>query len=212
MEGVKQFFDGLLSRLTAADFGLLAIIDLSAFAVTFAAALLFCIFSPAARGRDRKAFLCLVNAFTAVTLAVFLTAFALEQAVAFAAMFWFAGYLLYWLLRCIKGRGASLEQERVAPVQSTVSFSRGERAERGERVPAARTADAMRSDVRLDHAVSIADKLLVKNLGRGDRQELEKIKTALTVLKVKSALSPQEGENLNEMFNALLKLMAKYDL
>ena len=35
---------------------------------------------------------------------------------------------------------------------------------------------------------------------------------ALTVLKVKGILSAQEGEALNEMFNALLKLMAKYDL
>ena len=40
----------------------------------------------------------------------------------------------------------------------------------------------------------------------------EKMKTALTVLKVKGVLSPEEGEALNEMFNALLKLMAKYDL
>ena len=68
------------------------------------------------------------------------------------------------------------------------------------------------SAVRLEHALSIADKLLLKNLGRGDRQELEKMKTALTVLKVKGVLSPEEGEALNEMFNALLKLMAKYDL
>ena len=74
------------------------------------------------------------------------------------------------------------------------------------------TPPAATSVVRLEHALSIADKLLLKNLGRGDRQELEKIKTALTVLKVKGILSAQEGEALNEMFNALLKLMAKYDL
>ena len=74
------------------------------------------------------------------------------------------------------------------------------------------TAPAAQSVVRLDHALSIADKLLLKTLGRGDRQELEKIKTSLTVLKVKGELTPQDGEALNEMFNALLKLMAKYDL
>ncbi|MGN0805829.1 MAG: hypothetical protein ACI4MC_02215, partial [Candidatus Coproplasma sp.] len=78
--------------------------------------------------------------------------------------------------------------------------------------PPSASIPAVQSGVRLDHALSIADKLLLKNLGRGDRQELEKIKTALTVLKVKGTLTAQEGENLNETFNTLLKLMAKYDL
>ena len=64
--------------------------------------------------------------------------------------------------------------------------------------------------MRLDHALSIADKLLLKPLSRADRQELEKIKTTLTVIQVKGNPTAQEGEIINGQFNALVKLMAKY--
>ena len=66
--------------------------------------------------------------------------------------------------------------------------------------------------MRLEHAVTVTDKLLAKNLGKGDRQELEKLKNTLAVLRVKGTLTPSEAEILNENFNTLLKLMAKYDV
>ena len=69
-----------------------------------------------------------------------------------------------------------------------------------------------KNNVRLEHAISVTDRLLQKNLGKGDRQELEKLKNTLAVLQMKGALSPAESEILNENFNALLKLMAKYDV
>ena len=60
--------------------------------------------------------------------------------------------------------------------------------------------------------MSVIDKLLLKNIGKGDRQELEKLKNTLTVLQMKGTLSPTESDILNDNFNALLKLMAKYNV
>lgn len=71
---------------------------------------------------------------------------------------------------------------------------------------------AAKSNVRLEHALSITEKLLLKSLGRGDRQELEKMRYTLNMLQAKGNLTPQEGEILNENFNALLKLMARYNV
>jgi hypothetical protein len=71
---------------------------------------------------------------------------------------------------------------------------------------------AATADVRLDHALSITDRLLAKTLTKGDRGEVEKIRSYLSVLSIKGTLSPEEGEALNESFNTLLKLMAKYNL
>ena len=151
-----------------------------------------------------------VNAFAAVTLAVFLCEFSLEKSVAAAVAVWLAGFILYGVLRLFKVRGADV-RESVQPPVSNVSVMQPRPPKSAQTVQAV-PRPAVNSGVRLEHALSIADKLLMKNLGRGDRQELEKIKTALTVLKVKGVLSAQEGEALNDMFNALLKLMAKYDL
>ena len=71
---------------------------------------------------------------------------------------------------------------------------------------------AAKSTVRLDHAVTVTDNLLRKNLGKGDRQELEKLKNTLVVLQMKGTLTPAESDILNDNFNALLKLMAKYNI
>ncbi|MDE6373562.1 MAG: hypothetical protein K2L72_03595, partial [Clostridia bacterium] len=123
---------------------------------------------------------------------------------------WCVGYAAYGRVCRFNGNIAAADVSRAAAPVPEVRAA----AQPATRPAPARLAaqPAPQSAVRLDHALSIADKLLMKNLGRGDRQELEKIKTALTVLKVKGILSAQEGEALNEMFNALLKLMAKYDL
>ncbi len=210
MVTVTNLFKSVLAQLGNADFGLLIVIDLAAFGVVFAAALIGCLISHRVRARDKRAFLYAVNAFTALTLAVFLTEFPLAHSVAASAVFWCAGYLLYGALSLFKARKKRAPAAEGTPVQAAVIAS-GRQVRQPQSAPVT-DAPAAQSGVRLEHALSIADKLLLKNLGRGDRQELEKIKIALTVLKVKGVLSPQEGESLNEMFNALLKLMAKYDL
>lgn len=210
MEGVTQFFKNIFDQFCGADFALLVLIDLAAFGVVALAALFGCIFSKRLRAHDKRAFMWAVNAFTAVTLAVFLTEFTLEKSVAAAAAIWLVGFVEYGALLLFKVKSAESGKNVQAPV-SNVPVSQG-RPQRSVPPVQAAPQPAVNSVVRLEHALSIADKLLLKNLGRGDRQELEKIKTALTVLKVKGVLSAQEGEALNEMFNALLKLMAKYDL
>ena len=60
--------------------------------------------------------------------------------------------------------------------------------------------------------MAVTDKLLTKNLSKSDRQELEKLKNTLAVLQIKGTLTPTEAEILNDNFNALLKLMAKYNV
>ena len=211
MVTLTNFFNNVLAQLANADFGLLIIIDLVAFGVTVAAALVACLISRKVRAHDKRSFIYAVNAFTALTLAIFLTEFSLVQSVAASAVFWCAGYLIYGALHLFKVRKKRVVAPQGNPVPA-VTVNAPVRTERPRQTAPANVEPASQSGVRLEHALSIADKLLLKNLGRGDRQELEKMKTALTVLKVKGVLSPQEGESLNEMFNALLKLMAKYDL
>lgn len=210
MENVTEFFKTILDQFSGANFALLALIDLSAFGFVVLAALSGCIFSKRLRAHDKRAFMWMVNAFAAVTLAVFLTEFTLDKSIAAAIAVWLVGFIAYGLLKMFKGRGAK-GAGRVQPPVSNVPVMQS-RPQRPAQVSQAAPQPAVNSVVRLEHALTIADKLLLKNLGRGDRQELEKIKTSLTVLKVKGVLSAQEGEALNEMFNALLKLMAKYDL
>ncbi len=210
MESVTEFFKTIFNQFGGADFALLAVIDLSAFGFVVLAALFGCIFSKRLRAHDKRVFMWVVNAFAAVTLAVFLTEFTFENSLAAAVAVWLVGFLVYGLLSLFKVKRAGNAEKVQQPVSNvTVAQSRPPRPSQPvQAVP----QPVVNSEVRLEHALSISDKLLLKNLGRGDRQELEKIKTALTVLKVKGVLSAQEGESLNEMFNALLKLMAKYDL
>ena len=205
MNEISQFFAKLFNQFVNLNFELLIIVDLAAFGAVSVLTLLFCALSPTLRRRDKRPFLHLVNLFTALTLVIFASAFPLVQSVAAAALFWCIGYICYGAVCALfKTKKQKSEREEIVPV-STIRT--GERITRlVQAVPAVQTS------VRLEHALSISDKLLLKTLGRSDRQELEKIKTALTVYKVKGTLSPQEGETLNDMFNSLLKLMAKYDL
>lgn len=78
--------------------------------------------------------------------------------------------------------------------------------------PPRQIAPAAKNSVRLEHAIAVTDKLLLKNLSKADRSELEKLKNTLAVLKIKGTLNPAESEILNDNFNALLKLMAKYNM
>ncbi|MGN1061125.1 MAG: hypothetical protein ACI4QN_05270 [Candidatus Coproplasma sp.] len=206
MESIATFFDRVFSEFAKADFALLFLIDVCAFAFIFIVAFLACAFSQKVRSLKKKPFLYLVDLFTAITLTVFLCRYSLAQAVAAAAIFRCVGMVFYGVLRLFKPK------ERFVPEAEGVGLSSVSVRTPVMPEPQSTAMPAVQSGVRLDHATSIADKLLLKNLGRGDRQELEKIKTALTVLKVKGTLTPQEGENLNETFNTLLKLMAKYDL
>lgn len=210
MNGVTEFFNWLLSQLNGDNFPWLAVLDFCAFGVVFLASLIGCIFSKKVRAHGKHAFLCVVNLFTALTLAVFLTCFTLAQSLAVSAVFWCAGYLLYGALCLFRVKPSREAPRQVAQISAMPVNGAVRRTPSVQ--PEAQPVPAGASVVRLEHALSIADKLLLKNLGRGDRQELEKIKTSLTVLKVKGILSAQEGEALNDMFNALLKLMAKYDL
>ncbi len=206
MESITLFFKELFAQFEKADFALLFLIDVCAFVFIFMVAIFACAFSQRARACKKKPFLYLVDLFTAITLTVFLCQFTLAQAVAFAAVFRCVGLIFYGILRLFKPKEEFVPEAEGGVCVKTLS----PRAPLPQ--PEYNPPTVVHTGVRLDHALSIADKLLVKNLGRGDRQELEKIKTALTVLKVKGVLTPQEGENLNETFNTLLKLMAKYDL
>lgn len=71
---------------------------------------------------------------------------------------------------------------------------------------------ASTTNVRLEHALSMTDRLLVKPLGKSDRQDVESIQDHLLTLQNKSPLTSAEGQLLNEHFNILLKLMAKYNV
>lgn len=190
--------------------GTYAAIFILAFTLSFAV--------PAFRAASKRPFLCLSCAYTAITFSVFLTVNTIEQAAFAASLFWVVGYILYGVLCLIPKE----TKERRAPYQVAVSAVPAlppaapapAIAERAIKTPPPRSAPAgiMKNNVRLEHAIAVTDKLLAKNLGKTDRQELEKLKNTLEVMKVKGNLSPAEGEILNENFNTLLKLMAKYNV
>lgn len=207
MENFAEYFRIAYRAVSSLPFGTLMLISLCSFGGVFALALALCILSKKVRRADKKPLLFLLNAFTAVMVALFSMGFQPEQTIFFSALFWLAGYLLYGLMRLLtpRNRAASPSISRVNVV-SSMPVRPPERQEECSSLPAAKSA------VRLDHAISITDKLLLCRLARTDRQELEKIKTTLTVLQVKGNLSPQEGEVLNDNFNAILKYMAKYNV
>ena len=207
MNGISQLFNRFVESVSRISFDALLITDLCAFGGIFLITLIVSLCSRKMRYADKRPYFHLLNAFAAITLALFATRYSAPVSIAAAAIFWCVGYLTYGLL-CLISKPREKAAERVIrPVPVLTPQPAIKPA-----VPSPVAAPAAQSVVRLDHALTIADKLLLKTLGRGDRQELEKIKTSLTVLKVKGELSPQDGEALNEMFNALLKLMAKYDV
>lgn len=202
---LNGFFDKLFSAVASLPFDTLMWIIWGSFAFIFVLALVLSLKVRAVRAASKRPFLCLVNAYSAVTLAGFLTIGGLPQAVFAAALFWCAGYVLYGAL-CFFTRRRTV----AAPVQISAAVASAPpqppaRQPRGD-MPAAK------SSVRLEHAASVTDKLLSKNLAKSDRQELEKLKNTLAVLQMKGTLTPAESEILNENFNALLKLMAKYNV
>lgn len=78
--------------------------------------------------------------------------------------------------------------------------------------PDAQTQAHPVKDVRLDYVLSVAQRLKDMPLGAGDRLEAEKMEELLRIYRDKGTLTPAEGETLNDILAALLKMMAKYDV
>ena len=150
-------------------------------------------------------FLSFTNIFTAVTLCAYLTANEFAQSVLGAALFWCVGYLLYGILCFCSFESAKKKEEHFASESVTIQSFAPPKPVRNGLPP-------MESNVKPEYALAVCDKLLSKNLGKSDRQEIEKMQFTLEMLGKKGTLTPDESEILNDNFNALLKLMAKYDV
>lgn len=179
------------------------------FAAVYAACLILTLSVDRFRRLSKRPFLCLVNAYAALTLALFLIENDFTRSVFIAVIFWVGGYLLYGTL-CLAS--APRRARRAPPPAVMLSAQPVQLVQPPKSATVRAEYPAARNNVRLEHAVSVTDKLLEKNLGKGDRQELEKLKNTLAVLQIKGSLSAAESEILNENFNTLLKLMAKYNV
>lgn len=217
----ESFFQSIAAAAAKISFNSLVWLIWGSFAAIFILSLTLCLCLPAVRQTSKRPYLCLVYAYTATTLALFLTAYSIEQAAFTACIFWLVGYLSYGLL-CAISRSKKRE-DRAAPTQVAACAVPVLPAQNVQTAPpqppaapkAPKPANGTtfaRNNVRLDHAIAVTNRLLEKNLGKTDRQELEKLKNTLEVMKVKGTLTPAEGEILNENFNTLLKLMAKYNI
>ena len=183
------------------------------FIAIFALSLTLCLCLPSVRFSSKKPYLCLVYTYTATTLALFLTAFTVAEAAFTACIFWIVGYLSYGLLCALSRKKSKQPVEKNAQVAAcAVPVQPSTQPAAPPKTPKRTGGNFARNNVRLDHAIAVTKKLLDKNIGKTDRQELEKLKTTLEVMKAKGTLTPAEGEILNENFNTLLKLMAKYNI
>ena len=201
-------FIEIIAKITAfiaqIPFNTMALIVWGSYVAIFVIALLATLLSPRAKSAEKKPFLALTNAYAGVNLAVFLLKCSLAQSIIVAVAFWVIGYILYGIL-CFcsvkRKKKKEVEAKAAIPVQATYT------------APArpVNTPPAAKSNVKLEHAVSVTDNLLTKNLAKSDRQELEKLKNTLAVLQIKGSLTPAESDILNDNFNVLLKLMAKYN-
>ncbi len=200
----SRFIEKLYSSVTSVSFDALVWIILGTFLGITALILILVFAVPKIRSADKRPYLCLVNAYTAVVLAAFLSRQTLAQSALAAVIFWCFGYFLYGVF-CFISKPAKEETTQI----STLNYLP---TRQGQMTPPRTDVPAAKSSVRLEHAMSVTDRLLQKNLGKSDRQELEKLKTTLSVLQTKGTLSPAESDILNENFNALLKLMAKYNI
>ena len=198
-----KMIDSIYSSISSVPFDTLVWVILGTFIAISVLTAILCLAIPKIRASDKRPYLCLVNAYTAVVLAAFLTKESLAESALASVIFWCFGYFLYGVF-CFISKPVKKEESKPSVV--TLMPSRPS-------VPAPRTdIPAAKSSVRLEHAISVTDRLLEKNLGKSDRQELEKLKSTLSVLQMKGELSTVESEILNDNFNALLKLMAKYNI
>ncbi len=201
----SKFINGIYSAVSSIPFDTLVWIILGSFAGITLFTLIMCFAVPKIRSADKRPYMCLVNAYTAVVLSAFLSEEPLAQSALASVLFWCFGYFFYGVLCFISKPAKSVE---ATPSVVTMLPARS------NAVPTAPRPDmpAAKSSVRLEHAISVTERLLQKNLGKSDRQELEKLKSTLAVLQMKGELSPAESDILNDNFNALLKLMAKYNI
>lgn len=187
------------------------------YASVFVLALFLCLVSRRVRAKGKGPYLAFTNAYAGVNLALFMLEKPFEEAAVVAVLFWLVGYLTYGLLCAITLKPAAAttvavrrEPSSVVPAVLPVAPAPQHKSPRPEL--AANGATPVKNSVRLDHAAAVTDKLLAKNLSKADRAELEKLKNTLAVLQIKGTLTPTEAEILNGNFNALLKLMAKYNV
>ena len=186
-----QLINDLFASLTSLPFDTLIWFVLGTYGAIFIVVFALCLLSARFKALSKRPFLCFTNAYAALVLAAFLICCELGQSILAAAMFWTVGYALYGILCFL-----SVKKQPTAPVYT-------------QQVSTMPTA---KNSVRLEHAMTVTDKLLTKNLSKPDRQDLEKLKNTLAVLQIKGSLTPIEAEILNDNFNALLKLMAKYNV
>ena len=205
MRMFSQNINKIYSSLSSVAFDTLMWIVWGSFAAIFAATIISCFLSHKIKAASKRPYLCLVNAYAALTLASFLTANELPQSILAAVLFWCVGYVTYGALCMITPK--QIEEKPVSQLALTAMPVQPQKA-----VAARTETSPAKSSVRLEHAITVTDKLLQKNLGKGDRQELEKLKNTLAVLQMRGTLSPSEADILNDNFNALLKLMAKYNM
>lgn len=200
-----QAVDKILSLIAHVPFDAFVWIVWGSYVAIFLAALLATLLSVRAKNAEKKPFLALTNAYSGVNLAVFLLKAELAPSLLVTVIFWVTGYILYGVL-CFfsvkKKREKQASVKAVLPVETIFSQPVHHIKEQ---------APAAKSNVKLEHAVNVTENLLAKNLAKSDRQELEKLKNTLAVLQIKGTLTPTETEILNDNFNALLKLMAKYN-
>jgi hypothetical protein len=203
MNNFVDWIESVYYLIAELKFEYLVLITFGAIGVVFIATLIACASSVKVRYADKKPFFHFVNALTSLALSLYLIELEIKIALGLACVYWFVGYILYGVICAV----AKPIKRTEPPTQTFVNVPVGV-----VRDSARQSMPVVKSSVRLEHAISITEKLLLKPLTKGDRQELEKMKTTLTILKVKENLSPQEGEILNDSFNALLKLMARYNL
>ncbi len=209
----SQLIDTVYKFINEIAFDTLVAYVWGSYGVIFLLTLGLTLFSDRIKRASKRPFLCLTNAYAGVNLALFTMRYDFIASVAASALFWTAGYILYGLV-CVcafKKREAEPVFVRQTAVTVPVQPAEVKQPARSAPPPAA-PAPTVKNSVRLEHAVSVTDKLLTKNLSKTDRQELEKLKNTLAVLQIKGTLTPTETEILNDNFNALLKLMAKYNV
>lgn len=210
----NTFSENLFAQIEKIPFDYIIIATFASFGAIYLICLALTLKNARFKALSKRPFLCLANAYTAVTFGFFLINHDIAQSVFVAVIFWIAAYILYGTLCLASVRRAkrTVYEQRQIPSAVPQSIPRQPPVQAKPQRPPRADIPAVRNNVRLEHAVSVTDRLLEKNLGKSDRQELEKLKNTLAVLQIKGTLSAGEAEILNENFNTLLKLMAKYNM
>lgn len=216
MQKLIDLFNGACAFIKNLPLWLSYTVIWSVFALLSIVVLILCLCNANVKKRDKRPYLHLLNAFTALTLAVAFSKTSVARSFGTGTTFWLVGYLFYGLLCALCSKSTLKAKTQNAYSQYT-SFSTANNPSPYSSVSVAFRSEEKpfvnaKSAVRLEHAVSITDKLLAKNLGKGDRQELEKMKGVLYSMQVKGDLSAEDHRILNGHFNSLLKMMTKYDL